>query len=1053
MEEITETGAAAGAPTNQRRRLAVIMFTDIEGSTVLVNQLGQERAREIVSHHNALLKSCIVEQGAGRIEKFTGDGVFATFEYPSSAISCALQIQRELQSFSARHSLSFPFRVRIGLHLGEIVFGSESAGELVSQHINCTARVMGIADGGQILSTVGVFEAVRGLKFDDVLEHLSWENHGEFDLKGMGSAELYEVTDTRVRQPQTPSSAAQRKHPANLRRVENQGYEIHNRIGQGSMGVVYLAEQQAAEVGESPDVVAIKVLASTLEDDPEALERFTRESNVISALEHVGIIAINQVHTDVSPPFFSMEWVEGKPITEAAAGLSWESKAELIAKVCDAMEHAHQHSVMHRDLKPNNILVRTDGQPVVLDFGLSMAFDTSASTGGISSSSGIIGTPLYLSPEQAESADNIGPSADIYSMGAILYEVITGEPPFPGPSVREILDAHMHEDPVLPSYKDPTIPDALQRICLMALEKNPDDRYASVSDMADDLRCFVRGEAVKTRPRIYDNLVRNRANRHRNEVGRWYGDHLITAFEHAALAFAYKRLVRGGVESLMEARLLRAGVLFLYLAGWLIVNGTAIWLTQHWGQGLLEERWVRVGVGISPAIITNSLWWLFYRCGSYQRAYVMMIVGIVAMPLALGIILFEAADAFELVFLAEAWFFDKEATLFGPDRGLTNSQLFLNLAICLMFGLWSSWRSRTVMASALSVVFAVLLFQVMLDFNGLMTILKNNDWASYGLYQAPLVAILIWAGYFLAERFDRRDQCVPWFVGAFLIVIAASQSMAMNGPDEWAFRGWQSEYEAHESYVNMDSEEIAVSRADFETQLGTRSEEISILEADIATKLLANATEEDLTGPRDALNEQKRALLEVQAEQKHAEFVFTDYKKSFLATAWFQEQIVQQGQRPAVGLAEILSGIVYLLIALGLRRYMAVEALPAYTVLIWLSPLAVLGGLTYLDISWPETWFNLAIFGEDVPPASLALLAIAAATVITAAIVQSRVFVVVGLGFSAYALWLLGTRYLLANDNWPITVLLTGLAVTAAIAVREFIKRPEEEIDPMATQQ
>lgn len=99
MEEITETGAAAGAPTNQRRRLAVIMFTDIEGSTVLVNQLGQERAREIVSHHNALLKSCIVEQGAGRIEKFTGDGVFATFEYPSSAISCALQIQRELQSF------------------------------------------------------------------------------------------------------------------------------------------------------------------------------------------------------------------------------------------------------------------------------------------------------------------------------------------------------------------------------------------------------------------------------------------------------------------------------------------------------------------------------------------------------------------------------------------------------------------------------------------------------------------------------------------------------------------------------------------------------------------------------------------------------------------------------------------------------------------------------------------------------------------------------------------------------------------------------------------
>lgn len=1048
MEKITATEATAVEPADRRRRLAVIMFTDIEGSTVLVRQLGQERAREIVGHHNELLKSCIVGEGAGSIEKFTGDGVFATFDHPSDAISCALRIQRGLHTFSEQHSLSFPFRIRIGLHLGEIVFGTESAGEIVSQHINFAARVMGVADGGQILTTVGVYEAARGFEFDEPTEHMAWANHGEFNLKGIGLVELHEITDKRIRQPQPPSSAAEIKHPANLRRIESKGYGIHSRIGQGSMGVVYLADPPQTDNGESPGVVAIKVLASTLEDDPEARERFTRESKVISTLDHPGIISINQIHTEDSPPFFTMEWIEGKPITEAAEGLSWEGKAELMAKVCDALDHAHQHSVVHRDLKPSNILVKTGGHPVILDFGLSMAFDSSASAGV--SSSGIIGTPLYLSPEQAESKESIGPSADIYSLGTILHEVMTGEPPFVGPSVREILDAHVHEDPALPSLKNPEIPDALQRICLMALEKDPKDRYPSTLAMAEDLRRFAQGDPVRTRPRLYDNLVRNRATRHKNEVGRWFKDRLITGFEHAAIIFAYRRLVRGGTESLMESRLLNAGVLLLYLAGWFIVNGTAIWLTQHWGKGFLDERWVRVAVGVAPAVLANGLWGLFFRRGSFQRAYVMMIVGIVAMPLALGIVLFESADAFELAFLSEAWWYDKQTTLFGPRQGITNSQLFINLSLCSLWGAWVAWRSRTVAASGLTVVFVILLAQVILDFKGLMSFFQNADWASFALYQVPLFALLVGAGYLLAERFNRRDQCIPWFAGAFLIVIVASQSMAVIGPDEWVFRDWKGESRTYGKYANLKASEIEARSAELKSQIATRTVEVAALQKNLQQASAEGAEKKTLASFRKTLGAEKRRLKSGRTELDALAYVLGEYGTSFRATDWFQKQIVGKGLHPAIGLAEIFAGLAYLFIGLVLRRKIAVEALPAYTILIWLTPIAVLGGLTYMDVNWPRSWFQFNIFGQTVPPTSLVLLAISISTVLLAAKLQSRIFVLVGLGFTAYTLWLLGARYLRAEDAWPITILLTGLAVTMLIVIKEFRKPPTEEIDPLA---
>ncbi len=1045
MSEPLEHNKLNGRPEGGQRRLAVILFSDIEGSTVLVRQLGQARAAEVVGCHNEVLRSCIEGEFAGHIDKFTGDGVFATFNHPSDAIGAALKIQSAMVTFSQDNKLPFPFRIRIGLHLGELVVGSGTAGELVSQHINRAARVMGAADGGQILTTVGVYEAARGFNLAQDDEFLQWVNHGEFNLKGLGPAELFEIADTRYRVPLPPESASKGKRPVNLRSIEAQGYEVHRRIGQGSMGVVYLAERSSKQADEASKLVAIKALISSLEDNAEAHGRFVREPKLISELDHPGIIKIDEVNTEGAPPFFSMEWVEGAPIIEAAENLTWCKKAELFANVCDGLNHAHQASIVHRDLKPANILVKSGGQPVILDFGLSLAFDPTSSPVASGSSSGILGTPLYLSPEQAEGQENIGPSVDIYALGAILYEALTGKPPYDSGSVRHILDAQVHEDPELPSIRNPEIPDGLQRICLTALEKDPKDRYTDIAAMAEDLRRFADGETITTRPRLYNNLIRNRASRHDREVGRWFEDRLITPFEHAALGFAYRRLLREGTESLMESRLLRSNVLLLYLSGWFILNGTAIWLIIHWGSGLLEERWIRILVGVFPAVLTNSLWWFFFKRGSYQRAYVMMIVGVMAMPLAFGIVLFEIHDLYQPDFL-KAWFKSDDTLLQGP---ITNSQLFINMSISALWCGFVLWQTRTVVASSLLVIMLIAVTQTIIDFEGLLGFIEHENWASLTLREIPLAIVFLGAGYLLSRCWQRQDQSVPVFIGAFALIIVASQSIAVFGPTEWLFRGWQNEADRVGAM-----EFLTLPEAQFQAHITARLKNSKQHVDDIQGRISQLPTDETMQIEREKLdNKLLRANADYEAvtvKTSEENLQYKSYKGSLMGSEWFRNQIVERGLNASIGFAEILTGFIYLILALFLRRRLAVEALPAYTILIWLSPVAALGGLAFIDGTWPDSWFSLSVFGSDIPPTSLAMLIAAAGSVLSAARLQSRMVVLVGLGFSAYSLWILGAQYLREEPSWPQLVLLLGLSIIIYVVGRELHHRSAEEIDPLA---
>ncbi|MDP7098943.1 MAG: hypothetical protein QF511_10625, partial [Rhodospirillales bacterium] len=185
-------------------------------------------------------------------------------------------------------------------------------------------------------------------------------------------------------------------------------------------------------------------------------------------------------------------------------------------------------------------------------------------------------------------------------------------------------------------------------------------------------------------------------------------------------------------------------------------------------------------------------------------------------------------------------------------------------------------------------------------------------------------------------------------------------------------------------------------------------------------------------------------------KMKWAGYVFNEYRYSFSATEWFQRQIVKRGLGPTIGLAEMITGLTFLGLGLVLRRKMAVEALPAYTVLIWLSSIVFLGGLAFMDLSWPKSWFNFSILSKNVPPTSFLLLILSASAVLLAAKIQSRVFIFIGLLFTSYSLWVLGIKYIPKQPAWPIAVLCAGLLVIVFVVTSELRRRPAEEIDPIA---
>lgn len=296
-------------------------------------------------------------------------------------------------------------------------------------------------------------------------------------------------------------------------------YKIESEIARGGMGVVYRARQTGLD-----RPVAVKLISNGVLASEEERKRFRIEAESAAQLDHPGIISIHEIGTWNGHEYFSMTLVDGPTLQQLVEeqALDDNHAAEMVRDIARAVAYAHRAGIVHRDLKPANILINQDGRPLVTDFGLAKW----NREGTLLTRTGqVLGTPNYMSPEQASGRSEAGIPSDVYSLGAILYALITGVPPHEGTNPAEVMRSVLQDDPSPPRSYRPRLSRELENVCLKAIRYEPELRYKTADDLADDLDRFLAGETVKAASSGLIERVAREIGRdqHQGHFQRWHG--------------------------------------------------------------------------------------------------------------------------------------------------------------------------------------------------------------------------------------------------------------------------------------------------------------------------------------------------------------------------------------------------------------------------------------------------------------------------------------------------------------------------------------------------
>jgi serine/threonine protein kinase len=381
-------------------------------------------------------------------------------------------------------------------------------------------------------------------------------------------------------------------------------YEILSELGRGGMGVVYLARHIP-----SGRQVALKMILAGQHASEDQRKRFYAEALKLARLPHPNIVHIHEVGEHEGLPFLSLEYVDGGNLADRLkeSPFSDMEAARIVELLARTVSFAHGHGIVHRDLKPANILITRDGVPKIADFGLAKVL---GDDGGSTLSGEIVGTPPYMAPEQAAGRSReIGTATDVYALGAILYEMLTGCPPFRGFNVQDTLRQVLEQSPTPPHVDNPRVDRALESICLKCLEKSPGDRYPSAEALAEELAKFARGEAVAPQRSTARIVIKAIIQESRyTEVMQLWSIWMGLAVAYFLICLAKSLLVWHGVRS--------HGPYFAVWLAMLLVSTGLIWfarLRDGPSLSLVERQMVQI--------------WCFFWVGFFLTAWQYQRVG------------------------------------------------------------------------------------------------------------------------------------------------------------------------------------------------------------------------------------------------------------------------------------------------------------------------------------------------------------------------------------------------------------------------------------------